>query len=71
MCDHYKWCAFYWAQGKSQKNSKLFQLLINTYCKGDFHDVCRRKGYEEETGSAPIAEFGPNGYNVESLERMY
>ena len=46
-------------------------MLIDTYCEGDFHEVCRRKGYEEEMGSVPIAELGPNGYNVDSNKRIY
>ncbi|MDG5470050.1 hypothetical protein P9J64_17175 [Deltaproteobacteria bacterium IMCC39524] len=49
----------------------LHQLLIETYCEGDLHDVCRRKGYEEDMGSTPLADLGPNGYNVDSNQRMY
>ena len=71
MCDHYKSCAFYRTHNKKPNDSKLHQMLIDTYCEGDFHEVCRRKGYEEEMGSAPLADLGPNGYSVDSNKRIY
>ena len=71
MCDRYKSCAFYLAHNKNPNDSKLHQMLIDTYCEGDFHDVCRRKGYEEEVESAPLADLGPNGYSVGSNKRIY
>jgi len=71
MCDFYKSCSFYCARNKCHKNSKLFQLLIDAYCEGDFHEVCRRKAYEEEMGTAPLEDLGPNGYSVDSLQRIY
>ncbi len=71
MCDQYKSCAFYRTHKKTPKNNKLHQLLIDTYCEGDLHEVCRRKGYEEEMGSAPLADLGPNGYSVDSHQRIY
>jgi hypothetical protein len=71
MCHNYQSCAFYRTHNKDSKNNKLHHLLIETYCKGDFHEVCRRKGYEEEKGVAPFADLGPNGYSVDSLRRIY
>ncbi len=71
MCERSITCAFYQAHNKKPNDSKLHQMLIDTYCEGDFHEVCRRKGYEEEMGSVPIAELGPNGYNVDSNKRIY
>lgn len=71
MCENSVTCAFYQAHCKGLDESNLKKMLIETYCEGDFHEVCRRKGYEEEMGSVPIAELGPNGYNVDSLQRIY
>lgn len=71
MCQRHQSCAFYCAHSKDSKNNILHHLLIETYCKGDFHEVCRRKGYEEDMGSAPLADLGPNGYSIESHRRVY
>jgi hypothetical protein len=71
MCEHFKSCAFYQTHNKKQSESKLNQLLIETYCEGDLHEVCRRKGYEEEMGAAPLADLGPNGYSIEKQQRVY
>lgn len=71
MCNRSKACAFNRTYNKNPNNNMLHQLLIETYCEGDLHDVCRRKGYEEDMGSTPLADLGPNGYNVDSNQRMY
>ena len=71
VCDQCNSCAFYRTHNNPPNNSKPHQLLIDTYCEGDFHEVCRRKGYEEEMGSAPLADLGPNGYSVENQQRIY
>ena len=71
MCERSKLCVFYITHNKHQLDSKLRQLLIETYCEGDLHDVCRRKIYEEETGTTPLADFGPNGYSFKGQKRIY
>jgi hypothetical protein len=71
MCDQYKSCAFYCTYNTPPNNSKRHQLLIDAYCEGDLHEVCRRKGYEEEMRSTPLADLGPNGYSVDSHQRIY
>ena len=71
VCDQCKSCAFYRTHNKTPYTSKLHHLLIETYCEGDLHEVCRRKGYEEEMGTAPLADLGPNGHSVENLQRIY
>ena len=71
VCDQYKSCAFYRSHNKNPYISKLHHLLVETYCEGDLHEVCRRKGYEEEKGTAPLADLGPNGYSVEKQQRVY
>jgi len=64
-------CAFYLTFNGEIDTDKRFRLLIDTYCNGDFKEVCRRKAYIEEMGLAPIAELGPNGYHVNNSKRLY
>jgi hypothetical protein len=71
VCEQSKSCAFYRTHNKNTFKSKLHHLLIETYCEGDFHEVCRRKGYEEQMGYAALSDLGPNGYSVETQQRIY
>ena len=71
MCNRKDGCAFYLTYNGKNDTYKKFQLLIDTYCNGDFKEVCRRKAYKGETGFAHIAELGPNGHHVMSNKRLY
>ena len=67
MCEHIESCVFYHARD----NSKIRQLLKETYCEGELYEVCRRKKFEEEKGCVAIAELGPNGFSIEDQKRIY
>jgi len=71
LCDRFESCLFYTSYKNSPTNSKLHQLLIQTYCEGDLHGACRRKVYEVEMAAVPSKDFGPNGYNVDTQRRIY
>jgi len=74
MCDLKSSCAFYNKCNYAEAGAvhkMLHKLLIETYCLGDFRDVCRRKSYEEEMGVVPPPEFGPNGYHLTENKRIY
>ncbi len=71
MCECSVTCAFYQAHRKRLDESNLKKMLIETYCEGDFHEVCRRKVYEENEGIVPLADFAPNGFSVHSNQRIY
>ena len=71
MCDHSKSCAYYRTHNTPPNTSKRHQLLIDTYCEGDLHEICRRKKYEEEMGDVPLAELSPNGYSAYGHHLIY
>ena len=68
-CKYSGSCAFYNAHSH-KSNSKQYRLLIEGYCEGDLHPICRRVQYEAEFGKKASEDLAPNGYLLGTHKKL-
>jgi hypothetical protein len=59
-CELLSTCGFF---VKYQRSEDLTcRGFMNTFCRGDQMDQCRRKQIRKETGKPPVDDMMPNGF---------
>ena len=71
LCERFEACDFY-AANKFRLSQRQYDLMVNSYCKGNLQSHCRRaKWRKRHEGAEPPKELCPNGYSVVTHKKIY
>lgn len=68
-CEHTADCVYYRTH-QYKSSSRQFRLLVDSYCEGDLHPLCRRRQYSIEHSEEVPDGMAPNGYLVGTHKKI-